>query len=231
VPPLLNARHGGRVKTKQFLVIGAGRFGSALGMTLYQLGHEVVIVDSDEQVAEEMMDKVTHAIIADATDENALRKLGVGNFDAVIVAIGEDLESNILATVGAKNVGARQVISKAKNEVAARILSRVGADLVIRPEHDMGVRLARQISAPDVVDTLKLGENHGVMEVEVQTALVGALGELRLPNRFGVQVITVNRNNQLFVSPAADFRLQTGDKVLIIGENRAIEKLRNYLCE
>jgi trk system potassium uptake protein TrkA len=219
------------VKTKQFLVIGAGRFGSALATTLYQLGHEVVVVDSDEQVVEEMMAKVTHAIIADATDESALRKLGVSNFDAVIVAIGEDLESNILATVGAKSVGARQVISKAKNEVAARILSRVGADLVIRPEHDMGVRLARQISAPDVVDTLKLGDNHGVMEVEVHTALVGSLGELRLPNRFGVQVITVNRNNQLFVSPAADFHLQTGDKVLIIGENRAIDKLRNYLCE
>jgi trk system potassium uptake protein TrkA len=219
------------MKTKQFLVVGAGRFGSALATTLYQLGHEVVVVDNDEHAIEEIMNHVTHAVIADATDEDALRKLGVSNFDATIVAIGEDLESNILATVAAKSVGARQVISKAKNEVAARILSRIGADLVIRPEHDMGVRLARQISAPDVVDTLKLGDNHGVMEVEVANSLVGSLGDLRLPNRFGVQVITVNRLNQLHVSPPADFRLEPGDKVLLIGENKGIEKLRSYLCE
>lgn len=218
------------MKAKQFLVIGAGRFGSAVATTLYQFGHEVVVVDSDEQVVEDIMTHVTHAIIADATDEDALRKMGVSNFDAVIVAIGEDLESNILATVAASSAGARQVISKAKNEVAARILSRVGADLVIRPEHDMGVRLARQLSAPDVIDALKLGENHGVIEVEVHKNLTGTLGELRLPNRFGVQVITVNRSNQIFVSPPADFRLQPGDKVLLIGENRGIEKLRDYLC-
>lgn len=213
------------------MVIGAGRFGSALATTLYQLGHEVVVLDNDEQALEDIMTKVTHAMIADATDENSLRKLGVGNFDAVIVAIGEDLESNILATAAAKGAGALQVISKAKNEVAARILSRVGADLVVSPEHDMGVRLARQISSPDVVDTLKLGENHGVIEVEVHANLTGSLDKLRLPNRFGVQVITVNRHNQLIVTPTADFRLQLGDKVLFIGENTAIDRLRNYLCE
>ncbi|NJN36917.1 MAG: TrkA family potassium uptake protein [Nitrospiraceae bacterium] len=150
---------------------------------------------------------------------------------ATIVAIGEDLESNILATVAAKSVGARQVISKAKNEIAARVLSRVGADTVIRPEHDMGIRLAHQISSPDVVDTLKLGEAHGVMEIDVHQNLVGALGDLRLPNRFGVQVLTVNRRQELIVSPSADFRLEIGDKVLLIGENKAIEKLRNFLSD
>ena len=219
------------MKSKQFMVIGAGRFGSALATTLYQLGHEVVVLDNDEQALEEIMNKVTHAMIADATDENSLRKLGIGNFDAIIIAIGEDLESNILATAAAKSAGAIQVISKAKNEVAARILSRVGADLVVSPEHDMGVRLARQISSPDVVDTLKLGENHGVIEVEVHANLTGSLDKLRLPNRFGVQIITVNRSNQLIVTPAADFRLQLGDKVLFIGENTAIDRLRNFLCE
>lgn len=219
------------MRTKQYLVIGAGRFGSALATTLYQLGHEVVVVDNDEEAVEEIMNKVTHAIIADATDEVALRKLGCSNFDATIVAIGEDLESNILATSAAKAVGAQQVISKAKNETAARILSRVGADLVIRPEHDMGVRLARQISAPDVLDTLPLGDKHGVIEIEVQPSLAGRLEELRLPNRFGVQVITVNRDNQLYVTPPAEFRLQLGDKVLLLGENQGIEKLRNFLCD
>ncbi len=219
------------MKHRQFLVIGAGRFGSALATTLYQQGHEVVIVDRNEQMIEAVMDDVTHALIADSTDEDALRKLGIGNFDAIIVAIGEDLESNILTTVAAKSLGARQVISKAKNEVAARVLNRIGADVVIRPEHDMGVRLARQLSAPDVLDALKLGDNHGVLEVEIHENLTGTLGQLRLPNRFGVQVITVNRNNQIIVTPSADFRLESGDKVLFIGENKGIEKLRTYLCQ
>ncbi len=217
------------MKHRQFLVIGAGRFGAALATTLYQQGHEVVIVDRDEEMIEAVMDDVTHALIADSTDEDALRKLGIGNFDAVIVAIGEDLESNILTTVAAKSLGARQVISKAKNEVSARVLSRIGADMVIRPEHDMGVRLAHQLSAPDVLDALKLGDNHGVLEVEIHENLTGTLGQLRLPNRFGVQVITVNRNNQIIVTPSADFRLESGDKVLFIGENKGLEKLRAYL--
>ena len=217
------------MKHRQFLVIGAGRFGAALATTLYQQGHEVVIVDRDEEMIEAVMDDVTHALIADSTDEDALRKLGIGNFYAVIVAIGEDLESNILTTVAAKSLGARQVISKAKNEVSARVLSRIGADMVIRPEHDMGVRLAHQLSAPDVLDALKLGDNHGVLEVEIHENLTGTLGQLRLPNRFGVQVITVNRNNQIIVTPSADFRLESGDKVLFIGENKGLEKLRAYL--
>lgn len=219
------------MKGKQFLVIGAGRFGTAVATTLYQLGHEVVVLDSQEQVIEQIMQQVTHALIADATDENTLRKLGCSNFDATIIAIGEDLESNILATVAAKNAGAKRVISKAKNDVAARILERIGADLVIRPEHDMGVRLAYQVSTPDVVDTLKLGENHGVIEIEASPMLCGSLQELRLPSRFGVQVITVNRNNEVIVGPPADFRLYPGDKVLLIGENKAVEKFRKYLCE
>lgn len=219
------------MKTKQFLVIGAGRFGTALATTLYQLGHEVVVVDTDEESIEPIMNRVTQAVIADATDEEALSRLGCSNFDATIVAIGEDLESNILATVAAKSVGARQVISKAKSEIAARVLGRVGADVVIRPEHDMGIRLAHQISSPDVVDTLKLGDAHGVMEIDVHQNFTGTLGELRLPNRFGVQVLTVNRKHELIVSPSADFRLEVGDKVLLIGENKAIEKLRDYLSD
>lgn len=219
------------MKAKQFLVIGAGRFGTALATTLYQIGHEVVVVDEDERAIEDIMHQVTHAMIVDAADETALYKMGCSNFDTVIVAIGDNLEANILATVAAKSAGAKQVISKAKNDIAARILARVGADRVIRPEHDMGVRLAKQISAPDILDALQLGEKHGVVEIEVHENLYGTLQELRLPSRFGVQVITVNRNNDIIVSPPADFRLQAGDKVLLIGENNGIEKLRSYLSD
>ena len=219
------------MKAKQFLVIGAGRFGAAVATTLYDLGHEVVVIDRSEAAVEAIMNRVTHAAIADAADEQALRKLGCGNFDAVIVAIGHNLEGNILATVAAKSVGARHVVSKVASELAARVLARVGADEVIRPEHDMGVRVARQLATPSIIDAFNLGPEHGVIEIDVGPRLTGTLESLRLRNRFGVQVIAVNRAGKLEVGPRADFELKPGDKVVLIGSNAAIEKIRDYLSE
>ena len=219
------------MKAKQFLVIGAGRFGSAVATTLYDLGHEVVVIDRSEAAVEAIMNRVTHAAIADAADEQALRKVGCGNFDAVIVAIGHNLEGNILATVAAKSVGARHVVSKVASELAARVLARVGADEVIRPEHDMGVRVARQLATPSIIDAFNLGPEHGVIEIDVGPRLTGTLESLRLRNRFGVQVIAVNRAGRLEIGPRADFELKPGDKVVLIGSNSAIEKIRDYLSE
>lgn len=213
------------------MVVGAGRFGTAVATTLYELRHEVVIIDQNEEAIEDIMDKVTHAVIADATEEATLRKIGCSNFDSVIIAIGDNFEANILATVAAKNLGARHVISKAKDLLSARVLSRIGADAVIRPEHDMGVRLAEQLSSPTVLDALEMGDGHEVIEVEVNAKLSGRLADLRLPNRFGVQAITISRNGEITVSPQADFVLQERDKVLFVGHTSAIDKLRAYLSD
>lgn len=219
------------MKTKQFLVIGAGRFGSAVATTLYGLGHEVVVVDSSEAAIEAIMNQVTHAAILDATDEEALRKLGCANFDTVVIAIGANLEANILATVAAKSLGARHVVSKVASTLAARVLGKVGADDVIRPEHDMGVRVARKLATPSIVDAFELGPDHGVIEIEVRPALAGTLESLRLRNRFGVQAIAVNRAGTLEVAPTGDFELRTGDRVVFIGTNVAIERLRDRLSD
>ncbi|MBS3968185.1 MAG: TrkA family potassium uptake protein [Truepera sp.] len=217
------------MKVKQFLVIGLGRFGAALASTLYSLGHEVVAVDSDEAQVEAVMHQATHAAILDASDEAALRKLGVGNFDVVIVAIGESLEANILATVLAKSLGAKHVISRANSELAARVLSKVGADEVLRPEYEMGIRLAQQLATPSIIDAFNLGDEYGVIEIGVGSKLVGRLKNLRLSNRFGVQVIAVNREGKLYISPGADFDLQLGDKIVLIGSNQEIEDFRTHL--
>ena len=218
------------MKARQFLVIGAGRFGSAVGTTLYNLGHEVVVIDRSEEAVEAIMSQVTHAAIGDATDEDTLRKLG-SNFDAVIVAIGDNLEANILATVAAKSVGARHVISKVASSLGARVLARVGADEVIRPEHDMGIRVAKQLANPSILDAFNLGSAHGVIEVEIRDRLAGSLESLRLRNRFGVQLIAVNRAGILEIGPPASFELKPGDKAVLIGSNEAIERIREYLTE
>jgi trk system potassium uptake protein len=215
---------------KAFLIIGAGRFGVSVAETLYQAGHEVVVIDSDGAAVERAMISATQALIADGTEEQALRDLGASNFDAVVVAIGDALEASVLATAAAKDAGARRVIAKAPSSLAERILLRVGADEVVRPERDMGVRLAQHLVTPSLVDAFLLGEAYGVIEVEATEKLRGLLSKLRLPHRFGVQVIAIDRSGTLDVSPGADTEVLPGDRLVLIGSNPAIARLREHLA-
>lgn len=217
------------MKRRQILVIGAGHFGMALAHTLFEAGHEVVVVDRDEAKVEGVMNEVTHAAIVDATDEDSLQRLGVGEFDTVVVAVGNDFEAGVLATIAAKSAGAKHVVTKATSELGARVLRRVGADDVVRPDHDMGVRMAHQIATPSLVDAFRLGEDHEVAEIAAEGDLLGSLAELRLPDRFGVQVIAVNREGELEVAPNAEYVLQEGDRVVVIGSVDAVRDLREEL--
>lgn len=217
------------MKTKQFLVIGAGRFGSALATTLYDFGHEVVVVDRDELAIDAIADRVTHAVVLDATDEEALAKLGLNTFSEVIVAIGTNLEASVLTIVAAKSQGAAHVTSKATTDTAARVMRNVGADEVVRPEHDMGVRLAKNLATPSIVDAFELGDRYEVVEFRARDKLCGRLHDLKLSNRFGVQVIAVSRQSKLEISPGADYTIKPGDDVVLIGEVKDVRKLRSYL--
>ncbi|MFC4452152.1 potassium channel family protein [Deinococcus sonorensis] len=219
------------MKAKQCLVIGLGRFGTAVATTLYEMGHEVVAIDINEENVEGVMNLVTHAAILDATEERALRNIGVSDFDVVVVAIGTDVQAAILATMNAKSLGAPYVVTKAIDEMARRVLERIGADLVIRPEHDMGVRLARQIATPNIVDTLDLGSDYAIVEIEVNERLRGSLRDLNLNGRFSVQVIAINRSGRVEVTPRAEEELRPHDKVVLIGNAHALDALRRYLGE
>lgn len=216
------------MNTRQFLIIGAGRFGSSLAETLANLGHEVVVVDRDESALDGVLDRVTHAAIVDATNEDALAKLDVQTFDAVVVAIGQNLEASILVTVAAKSAGARHLISKADTGLTARVLASVGADEVVRPEHDMGVRLARQLATPTIVHAFELGQDHRVVEVETSD-LEGSLLDLALPKKFGVQIIAVRRKGRMYVSPGADFEIRSGDRLVVIGRNDDFDAFHDHV--
>jgi trk system potassium uptake protein len=218
------------MQVKSFLVIGAGRFGGAVAQTLFELGHEVVVVDSRESAVEGVMAHATHAAIVDGTDEDALRALGASNFDAVIVAIGDDMQASILATAAAKEAGAAHVVTKAPSSLVERILRRVGADEVVRPERDMGVRLAEHLANPSLVDAFRLGSAYGVLEIEATPKLIGSLADLRLPDRFGVQVIAVARGEGLTVAPRGDFGVAVGDRLVVVGSNEAVARLRAFLA-
>ena len=217
------------MKVRSFLVIGAGRFGSALASTLFDLGHEVVVVDRSEDALEPVMAHATQAIVLDAVDEETLARLGPANFDAVIVAIGESFEGAVLAVAAAKALGAQRIVAKATTELAAQVLAKVGADEVVRPEHDSGVRLARHLVTPALVDAFELGENYGVEEIEAGPDLVGTLAHLRLTNRYHVQVIAVARDERLTAAPKADFEVREGDRLVVIGATADLDRFREAL--
>lgn len=216
---------------KQIVVIGTGRFGSAVALTLVDGGHEVIAIDHQEAALREVVDQVAHTAIADGTDEEALRRLGVANADVVVVAIASDFEASVLATVAARAAGAQRIVAKATSVTAARVLSRVGADEVVRPEHDMGVRLAMQIATPSIVDAFKLGEGHEVVEVAIRpdSDLTGTLAKLRLRNRFGIHVIAVDRDGDLMVAPGPECELRIGDRLVVIGKVEAIERFERSM--
>lgn len=217
------------MKVRSFLVIGAGRFGSALVRTLFDLGHEVVVVDRDDATLEAVMAHATQAVVLNAVDEETLARLGPANFDTVVVAIGESFEGAVLAVAAAKSLGARRIVAKATSELAAQVLAKVGADEVVRPEHDSGVRLARHLVTPALVDAFELSENSGVVEIEAGPDLVGTLAHLRLTNRFHVQVIAFARGEKLTAAPKAEFEVVEGDRLVVIGATADLDRFREAL--
>lgn len=204
-------------------VIGLGRFGTSLALTLMDHGYTVLGIDRDPRLVQDISSELTHAAALDATDEDALREVEIGAFDTVVVAIGSDFESNLMATVALKHLGIPQIISKALSGRQREILLRVGADRVVQPEQDAGRRLAEELIAPSMLDRLPLGPAHGVAELSVPSQMVGKnLAELRLRQRRGVTVLVVKRDEELLVSPGPGTILRRDDLLVVLGSNEAI---------
>lgn len=213
--------------TKQFLVIGLGRFGSSVAETLSERGQDVLAVDIDELLVQDMANKVTHAVQADATDEHTMHSLGVRNFDVAVVAIGSDVHSNILATMVLKELGVRYVVAKALDPLHGKVLSKVGADRVVYPERDMGTRIALNLISANILEFIEFAPNYSMVEIIATEGMIGqTLLDLQLRSRFGVNVIAVKRGDQVNISPAAEDVIREGSVLVVLGENHALDRLR-----
>lgn len=211
--------------SRQFAVLGLGRFGGSVGRTLAKLGYEVLGIDEDEARVNEMSRELTHAVVADATDESVLISLGIRNFDCVVVAIGE-VQPSILMTIIVKELGVKQVVAKASNDLHGRVLKKVGADRVVYPERDMGARLAQNLVAANVIDYLELSPDYSIAEVVVSGGFIGkSLKQLALRQRYGVNVVAIKRGERIDVSPGADDTISEGDILIVIGPNERIRHL------
>ena len=211
---------------KQFAVIGLGRFGSSVARTLYSAGHQVLGIDESEERVRANLDNCTRAVEADATDETALRSLGIRNFDTVIVGIGGDIQASILVTLMLKEIGVKHVVVKAQSVLHGKVLDKVGADRVVFPERDMGTRVARSLVASNILEYIELAPDFSILEMMVSEKMVGKnLRQLDLRNRFDVNVIAVKRADSFDLSVRADTAIVPGDVLILVGKNEHLRRM------
>ncbi|TCX48920.1 TrkA family potassium uptake protein [Dehalobacter sp. 14DCB1] len=214
-------------KDKQFVVVGVGRFGESVATSLYKAGHEVLVIDNSEKAIQDIADRVTHAIQLDARDEEALKRLGIRNFDVAIVAIGDDIQSNILVSVILKELGVKRVVAKAKDALHGRVLEKIGVDRIVYPERDMGIRVAHNItSTNDLLDYIELSPDYSIIEVYAPKEFMDkTLGKLNLRAKYQVSVIAIKSAEEIIAAPGAEALIKQGDILVVIGSNQAISNL------
>lgn len=211
---------------KQYAVIGMGRFGSSVAYALSEMGFDVLAIDRDEHRIQDISNVVTHAVSADCTDEEALRALGIRNFDVVVVAIGEDIQASILTTLILKDMGIQYLIVKAKSELHGKVLSKIGADKVVYPERDMGMRVAHHLASPNILDYIELSEEYSILEMKASSNIIGKnLVQLNIRARYGCNIIAIRKGTEMNISPDADYELQPEDVLIIVGHKDDLTKL------
>lgn len=210
----------------QVLVIGLGRFGTAVALELSELGHEVLALDRDEGVVNELAPKVTHAVQVDATDEDALRAVGAGDFRFAVVAISSAAEASIFATMALHDLGVGTIVAKASDRLHGEILRRVGATRVVYPEREAGARVAHLFAVPQVVDYLDVGPRYGIQKLHPPERWVGkSLGQLDLPGRLKLIPIALRRDKDVTVNPHDVEVIKAGDELILIGLDAKLEHL------
>jgi len=209
------------VKKKQFAVIGMGRFGSSVAKTLYGMDYEVLAIDRDENRTNEVAEMVTHAVTADSTDEDAMRAIGIRNFDVAVVAIGQDIQASILTTLILKEMGVPKIVAKAQNELHGKVLSKIGADEVIYPERDMGLRVAHHLISPNILDHIELSGDYGIVDLKAGPAMIGKnLRQLDIRNKYGCNVMGIrSKDGAMNISPSAEDLIRDGDVLVVVGKN------------
>ncbi len=214
---------------KQFIVIGLGRFGSSVAETLAENDYEVLAIDIDGERIQNIADTVTHAVEADATDEEALKTLGVRNFDVAIISIGDNIHANILCTLILKELNVPYVVVKAPDTLHGKVLTKVGADRVVYPERDMGVRIAHNLISSNVLDYIEFAPDYGVVEIIASSKMVGkSLAELGLRGKFDVNVMAVKRGQDIIIAPGANDKILEEDVLVVMGKNENLDKMKHF---
>ena len=213
---------------QQYAVIGLGRFGISVARRLHEAGQEVLGIDVNEERIDDAELYVTHAVIADSTDEKALSAIGIRNFDCVIVAIGNDIQSSILTVMILKDLGVKKVIAKALGKLHGKVLDRIGADWIVYPERDMGERVANQLLSPNMLNYIELSKEYNIEEIMIPERMAEkSLKELNIRAKYNVSAIAVFRSGNIIISPSPDEIIHKGDLLVMIGNREDLAQFAN----
>ena len=210
---------------KQYAVLGLGMFGTSIALELERLGCEVIAVDDSMEKVQAVADDVSYAMCADIRDLEVMRSLGARNLDGAVIAVGENLETSILATIQAKEMGIPRVIAKAQSDMHEMILRKIGADVIIHPEKEMGSRIAKSLISGNFADWIELSEDYSIMEHKIPKAWIGkALVDLKVRECYGVNVIGVIEDGTMNVAIDPYRPLKEKSIVILIGKNENLKK-------
>lgn len=213
------------MKDKSFAVIGLGQFGTALAVALAEANSDVLVIDDKEENIQDIAEKVTYAVKADVREPGILQTLGVQNVDVAIIAVSENIEASITATMQAKDLGVPFVMAKATNGLHGRILSKIGADQVIYPEQSMGLRVAKNLMSSGFVDIFELSSEFSMAEFHIPEEWVGkTLAELRIRERYHINIIGMKMGETVDVNLKPEECLPAGCTLIAIGKNRDLNK-------
>ena len=212
---------------KTYAVFGLGRYGIAVARELVHNGVEVIAVDMDERIVNAAADELPICKCADITDPEVIRQLGISNVDVVIIAMANNLEASVMAVTLCKEIGVTTVIAKSANEMHQKILNRVGADKVVFPENESGIRLAKNLLSSGFVDMVSLAKNVSIIELDVKTEWIGKnLIELNLRKKYSINVVAVRKGDAVSVDIDPHAPLQTDDKLIVIANTEKLAKLK-----
>ncbi len=217
---------GRRANKQEFAVIGLGRFGTAVARMLLERGHAVLGIDRNREVLQPLTDELTEALILDATDEDALRSVDIALYDAVVVAINDDFEDELLTTLTLKSLGVKRVVGVASDKRQKTILLRVGADEVVMPEHDSGQRLGLLLSLPHLVNHLTLDDEHTIAEMHMPRAFADrTVEEANFTATFNVTLLAIKRKGEMIMPPDKGLLLYSDDLMVVIGRNDDVRRI------
>ena len=210
-----------------YAIFGLGRYGTAVAKELVKSGAEVLAVDIGEETVNSLVDELPFCKCADVTDLDVLRQLGVSNVDVVIIAMANHLEASVMATMLCKELGVKTVVAKGASEMNCRILSRVGADRVVFPENESGIRLAKNLLSSGFMDIIELSENLSMVSMDVRPEWVGkSLVELNLRKKYSINVVAIIRGNSTGTLADPDMKLDQSMKLIVVADVAKLKKLK-----
>lgn len=212
-----------------FLIVGLGRFGSALATELYHLGNDVVIIDDDEDKVQDLADSVTQAVTGNARDAEAIKAIGGKEFDCAVVACASDVGNSALITLNLKEMGIPKVVAKANGPIHRKVLEKIGADLVVVPEKEMAEKLAQNLSNNDVLNYIELSEEYSIVEIRLPASWAGkSIIELNIRAKYNLNVLAIRSEGEdLTIAPGIDYHFKKTDSLLVLGANEHIELLED----